>query len=70
MRHVLLVLVLVLAGCGSHAIEKSVVSGLNVENQTIAYSTDLGHLFHAKPATHSRGSRPVCRSEATLLNCF
>jgi len=35
-----------------------------------AYSTDLGHLFHAKPATHSRGSRPVCRSEATLLNCF
>jgi len=36
----------------------------------IAYSTDLGHLFHAKPATHSRGSRPVCRSEATLLNCF
>jgi len=37
---------------------------------TVAYSTDLGHLFHAKPATHSRGSRPVCRSEATLLNCF
>jgi len=39
-------------------------------SQGIAYSTDLGHLFHAKPATHSRGSRPVCRSEATLLNCF
>jgi len=41
-----------------------------MDGNDVAYSTDLGHLFHAKPATHSRGSRPVCRSEATLLNCF
>jgi len=52
------------------SIIQQIVSGELEIHSEDAYSTDLGHLFHAKPATHSRGSRPVCRSEATLLNCF